>query len=617
MFVRRCSPWVALCCFAILSVYAQTTDRGNSSNTTFKANVHVVVIDVVVTDSNGEPVTGLQQSDFQISEEGQPQTMASFEEHKGIPDPRMIPALPANTYTNFPVTQPPDSLDVILLDTLNTPVSNLSNVRLQLASFLKSIPEGSHIAIFTLSSDLRMVQGFSSDPAILQAALAKPGSRPPPSPLLGLGPAENLDTDINTQLAATGAGLPAAGVASMEKLQQFQNQAQNSQDQMRTAQTLKALQTLATYLAGVPGRKNVLWFSQTFPLSIIPGRGVQNYESTLSEQEQLRKTVNLLAAAQVSIYPISPEGLAQKFVSDESRVKSVSQSSWRTVQGQQIAEVTSPAWNTDQGLQDQALREHSRQAAHESTMDEIATDTGGEAFYNTNGFSHVLAHVIEDGARYYTITYSPHDKTVDGHFRRIDVKLLKGDYKLAYRRGYFSEEAGSRKNTTVQETRDPLRPLMLSGLPNSTQIVYEVRVAPLAPSATRPNTTDASAKTSFKGSAIRYSVNFAIRLPDLTFSVTPDGQHNSKIELALVAYDEGGAPLNSMVKSADVSLNPQLYAAFAKMGLQLHEEIDVPNGSAYLRAGICDLATSRSGTLQIPLNQADSRGSSSQRSGNR
>jgi len=79
MFVRRCSPWVALCCFAILSVYAQTTDRGNSSNTTFKANVHVVVIDVVVTDSNGEPVTGLQQSDFQISEEGQPQTMASFE----------------------------------------------------------------------------------------------------------------------------------------------------------------------------------------------------------------------------------------------------------------------------------------------------------------------------------------------------------------------------------------------------------------------------------------------------------------------------------------------------------------------------------------------------------
>jgi VWFA-related protein len=607
--MRRCFHWIAFCfaagCFAASPVYSQITDAVNSSETTFQAKVHVVVEDVVVTDRKGEPVKGLKKEDFQIFEEGKPQTIASFEEHKGVPDQAAMPPLPHNIYTNYPVEKPADSVDVVLLDALNTPLSDQSKVRLQIASFLKSIPAGSHIAIFTLSSGLQMVQGFTSDGSLLLAALNK--KPPQPSPLLGAGTVENLDTEINKQLSLTGAGMPAGAVAAMEKMQQFQNQTQASQDRLRMNLTLQALQGLANYLQGIPGRKNVVWFSQSFPLSIIPGRGVQNYEFSALEQRTFRKTMNMLAAAQVAIYPIAPEGVAQKFVSNESRVKSVSKDSWRTVQDQQLSEVTSPIWDTDESLREQAPLEHSRRDAHLSTMYEIARDTGGEAFYYTNGLSEALAHVVNEGAHYYTISYSPTDKEGDGRYRPIEVKLLKGDYELAYRHGYYAEEARRAKKDEAERARDPLQPLMISGIPDATQIVYKIRVLPLPPAKHGSKAADRSAKKELKGPYTRYGVDFAVLLHDLVFKVTAEGKHEAKVEIALVAYDQDGIPVNFLGGSRKISLNPQQYAAFAKTGVQLHEEINVPNREAYLRTGVCDLASGRAGTLEVPLNEAASR----------
>ncbi len=69
-------------------------------------------------------------------------------------------------------------------------------------------------------------------------------------------------------------------------------------------------------------------------------------------------------------------------------------------------------------------------------MEQLAQDTGGKAFYNTNGLNDALARVINSGTRYYSLTYVPTNGTMDGKFRRIQVKLVKGKDTLAYRRGY-------------------------------------------------------------------------------------------------------------------------------------------------------------------------------------
>ena len=56
-------------------------------------------------------------------------------------------------------------------------------------------------------------------------------------------------------------------------------------------------------------------------------------------------------------------------------------------------------------------------------MDELARDTGGEALYNTNGLNDALDRVLSHGTHYYTITYSPTNKNMDGRLRHIEVKV--------------------------------------------------------------------------------------------------------------------------------------------------------------------------------------------------
>jgi len=106
---------------------------------TFESNVRVVLLDVVVTDSKGNPVTGLTQDDFRVLEDRKPQKLASFKEHKGalfVKD--KLPPMPKNTYTNYPEVETADSINVILMDSLNTPILDQYFVHQQVIKYLKT-----------------------------------------------------------------------------------------------------------------------------------------------------------------------------------------------------------------------------------------------------------------------------------------------------------------------------------------------------------------------------------------------------------------------------------------------------------------------------------------------
>src|SRR5690348_9611897 len=93
-----------------------------------KVEVRVVLLDVVVTNKRGEPVSGLKKEQFQIIEDGAPQTLASFEEHHDAPQNAKASVtgsesgapLPPGVYTSAQTVKPSDSLNVLLLDWLNT-----------------------------------------------------------------------------------------------------------------------------------------------------------------------------------------------------------------------------------------------------------------------------------------------------------------------------------------------------------------------------------------------------------------------------------------------------------------------------------------------------------------
>jgi hypothetical protein len=194
---------------------------------------------------------------------------------------------------------------------------------------------------------------------------------------------------------------------------------------------------------------------------------------------------------------------------------------------------------------------------------------------------------------------------VDGKYRHIEVKLSDGRYKLAYRRGYYAEDAKNSKAKKDQPTSDPLLPLMKRGLPDFAQIVYKIRVVPSSPPPA-PEAARAGDNAELKGLFTRYGVDFAVSVDDLKLETTPDGLHTGNIEVMLVAYDRDGNALNLVVRKPEVSLKSQTYAAAQMAGVQLHYEIDVPKDAlakddVCLRAGIYDLRSTNVGTLEIPL----------------
>lgn len=72
---------------------------------------------------------------------GKPQTISTFEGHHGAPPTQIqLPTLPLNVYTNFPVTQMADSVNVLLRDALNTPTRDRTYVHSQMIKYLKTIP---------------------------------------------------------------------------------------------------------------------------------------------------------------------------------------------------------------------------------------------------------------------------------------------------------------------------------------------------------------------------------------------------------------------------------------------------------------------------------------------
>jgi hypothetical protein len=236
----------------------------------------------------------------------------------------------------------------------------------------------------------------------------------------------------------------------------------------------------------------------------------------------------------------------------------------------------------------------------------LARDTGGQAFYNTNGLNDALTRVLNNGTRYYTLAYTPTDKNMDGKFRRIRVDLPSGKYKLAYRRGYYAEEpgdaqvAGEKADAKPKQALDPLLPLMGRNLPDLSRIVYEIRVLPSnpQPAADAPRI---GSNTELKGPVTRYKVDFAVSVQDLQLDPTPDGGRHGNIEVMLVAYDREGKPLNFVVTEGELVLPAKAYASIMSVGLQIHKEIDVPREDVYLRTGIYDLGSEAAGTLGVPL----------------
>jgi hypothetical protein len=105
-----------------------------------------------------------------------------------------------------------------------------------------------------------MLQGFTTDTSQLMAALEKANATSPASLL----PDEAFEKEEGVILDDSGVSAQDAANKS-----NFAAEAAASQMNMRVGMTLEAMQQLTRYLAGEPGRKNLVWFSGSFPAQVV------------------------------------------------------------------------------------------------------------------------------------------------------------------------------------------------------------------------------------------------------------------------------------------------------------------------------------------------------------
>jgi hypothetical protein len=192
---------------------------------------------------------------------------------------------------------------------------------------------------------------------------------------------------------------------------------------------------------------------------------------------------------------------------------------------------------------------------------------------------------------------------MNGAYRSIRVSLRTGaSYKLAYRRGYYTEDAKEQLADQKKQITDPLHPYMGHGMPDTTQIAFKLNLipSPTQPAADAPRAGD---NKDLKGPTTRYQATFWVPVSSLHLETSPDGDHQDSLEAALVVYDHTGKALNWMVRMVNLTLKPERYAAAQQVGIPLRVEIDAPQGDIYLRTGVYETATHQAGTIEVPLQQ--------------
>jgi VWFA-related protein len=560
---------------------------GNGENT-LRTTSSLVTVDVVVT-RNGQPVSGLSQEMFHVFEDGREQIIKYFEEHEAASQPSTYKeaehkkdALPHSVYSNE--ISGNEVVNILLLDGLNTLVSDQVYVRKQMVEQAKSIPAGTRIGIFTLGAQLRMVQDITSDVSVISAAFQSSKNTPNPSALL-----EQPDDSQPSEI-------PGNDGAS-DALQNFQTEHSAQETDLRVRLTLDAMQQLVKYLSAVPGRKNVLWLSGSFPVSLDPDTSNNPFLGQRTYSEELHQISNEMAAARMAVYPIDVRGVLPQAIFSASNAGSNYASGMRARTGRRTGGGGPAAFTRD------LAQISSDIAAEHASMQQIATDTGGYAFYSGNDLKHAIAAALQDGANYYTLSYVPPNKKTDGKFRRISVKIPTDNYQLAYRHGYFATAPEIHTAEDSNALLKPDAPAIQHGAPLASQILFKARVLSGDASAAKQPPAGLLASR-LKGPVQQYAIDYNIDLHGVNISSTSDQMFHAALEVIAVVYDKNGRIVNVVDQPFRLNMQSADYEKVSRMGLTLHQEIAGPEAQTYLRLAVHDLITNRLGSLEVSLDRA-------------
>jgi len=567
---------------------------------TFKATTRMVTVDVVAKDRHGKIVPDLTQKDFQVFEQVAPkkgdheQTTSGFlvVNHDAIVAASREQTklkLPAGVYTNLVgkrLSVPPT---ILLLDGLNTEADSGTQARRQMVKMLASIPPDTPTAVFILGHDLVLLQSFTKDPRLLHDAAERVMTTNLDNGGLGVDPHDDPNSMSNqtqemfggddeappsTVSAQPGRGTsgvvgptgPMGGELQMAEIRRFEKETFSADTDMRVRTTLDALRAIARHVSGYPGRKNLIWVSTSFPMTISPDANAAHnlgFEGNRNYGDLVAVATNALADAKVSVYPVNPAG----------------------VQTQSLFSATKapppPGYGKQPYSEATTLnRESLSRFSGVESMTDIAKQTGGNICINNNDLGECVKTAMEEGSSYYELSYYPDASNWHGEFHRIIVKSTRPGVQLSFREGYFAHATEIVAKEKGKSSNDPqLEQAACEDLLTSTSVLLVAQALP----PDQPNQA-------------KYFLNIDSRM--LSPTTTEDGKREVRLDVALCSFDRSGKALQYLQDTIDRKFEA---AQFSSMRGVPHAIQFAPReGTVRIRLLIRDSNSGQMGSLDVP-----------------
>lgn len=496
---------------------------------TFHAETRLEQVNVVVHEKN-RPVANLTKDDFLLTDRGTPRSIAVFSvaTAANLAAPTPAKPLPTNTFSNLlphvaSNGEAHNGVTIILLDgmntlnynkdpadlfmdTLRTDSMSLAFARRQVMKFVENVLPGDRVAIYSLGASLQVLCDFTNDSGELQKIVAGYRAKPAVS---------GDDADATQSYAHTPGSSErnAAGLINVT----------------RAGSTIEALRAIADHVAGIPGRKNLVWLTAAMPFSA-------------------ETVARIVSRANIAIYPVDARGLATEY---------------------------SPPFAHPEAFTGKMIRPVVNLASDQGTMTEVAQKTGGQAYLNNNDLSGAIRKAIDDTAVTYTLGFYVDQKSLDGKFHEIKIRVKDPAMEVRYPRGYYAYDRAPPNLNNVDR-------IVLSPL-ESAEVHLLARIERTNP----PPSLNVSGAIDLNNIELRPQGNL------LTGSV----------ELYLVQQDAGGQVLDKNREKLILRLTREEYAAYLKSGLFFRKVVPAKQNAATLRVVAGDPRTAKMGSLIIPISQ--------------
>ena len=535
------------------AVAQQLQRRPNSTpQTIFRANVHRVVVDVIVTDSHGEVVKGLKQSDFSLSEERdefpdkphkKEQRILSFDTHDfATPSfvPPKIKPLAVNTFVDLPKEPERGPLYVLYYDMVNLGGDQMTS-RKPLLDFVDNTPPGTRFALFIHTDGVHLIQGFTSDREVMRAAITSTG----PGPHL---PKVFLYGNIY-------------GAGSVHD-------------------TTFIMQFFADYLQGVPGRKNLIWVSSEFPMTRFADANLSNIDT-----EDVKRAISALTRSQIAIYPIDARGVvvgadpAMEYLNEDDLAEQTGGHAYYS--NNYVGELLDKA--VEQGSSYYTLSYSPDDQKYDGSMRKIEVKLNDRDLAKAG----------------YRLTYRRTYYAVDPDTAPESGK--KPDVLATYR------EAAKQNDTlygSIEHGAPMLHDLIFAAHVRSAGEAVLATPAQMAqiedePSFFRTRNKKKPVSEIPPIKLQRYLIDYQVIDPMLKSASAQTGRP-AMLEFAAAGYDLDGRMVNGVVNDGTAEA-PSSTGAKETNLFRVEQEFYLPPDAAWLRLAVRDTITDRTGTLEISL----------------